>query len=262
MDLNLEGKKALVVASSSGLGKAIAAQLVEEGADVMLTSRSEEKLKQTCEELRQLNRGRVEYTVADITDRAGVESLFSRMSEVYGDRIDIMLCNSGGPPAKRFEELDEEAWEKAFQMNLLSYVRLIKNALPFMKEHGGHILNLTSSSVKQPIPGLILSNTFRLGVAGLTKTLSAELAGYGILINTIAPGRIATDRITQLNSIRAEQLGISLEEFAKHNQEEIPLGRYGTPEEFAKAAVFLLSGANSYVTGSILVVDGGLVQSL
>ncbi|MFB5674800.1 SDR family oxidoreductase [Paenibacillus terreus] len=261
MDLHLTNRKALVAASSSGLGKAIAAQLVAEGADVMLVSRNESKLAEAREELAKLGGGRVEYTVADVKDKGDVEKLLQRTGELFG-RIDILVCNSGGPPAGKFEELTDEDWEHAFHLNLLSYVRMIRGALPYMKELGGHIVNMTSTSIKQPIPGLVLSNTFRTGVAGLTKTLSQELAPYGILINTVAPGRIETDRIVQLDSKKAEQQGVPLEQIQERSQAEIPLGRYGTPEEFAKAVVFLLSGANTYLTGTTLVVDGGLVQAL
>ncbi|MMZ62966.1 3-oxoacyl-[acyl-carrier-protein] reductase FabG [compost metagenome] len=131
-----------------------------------------------------------------------------------------------------------------------------------MKQHGGHIANIASSSIKQPIPGLILSNTFRTGVFGMAKTLSQELGPYGILINTIAPGRIGTDRIRELDAARAEQSGITQEEVSEQFLTEIPLGRYGEPEEFAKAVLFLVSGANTYITGASLVVDGGMMRAL
>ncbi|WP_138495770.1 SDR family oxidoreductase [Paenibacillus pinistramenti] len=264
MDLGLQGKKALVVASSRGLGKAVARQLVLEGADVMLTSRSEEALREVQQELLALGTGsRVEFCAADVKDKADIEQLMERSSQLFGGRIDILVNNAGGPPPASFEELDDEAWLQAFQLNLLSVVRLIRSALPLMKASGGgHIVNLTSSSIKQPIPGLILSNTMRMGVLGMTKTLSKELGPYGILINTIAPGKIETDRIVQLDRKRAEQDGISAEEIAEREQQKIPLGRYGTPEEFAKAVVFLLSGANTYITGTALVIDGGVMDAV
>ncbi len=261
MDLHLQGKKALVIASSQGLGKAIAAELVKEGADVMISSRSDDKLEAVQQELQKLGSGTVEYYAADITIPHEVEGLIRYTSETFGS-IDILVNNAGGPPAGTFESFTDEDWEKAFQLNLLSYVRTIRCALPHMKEKGGHIVNLTSSSIKQPIPGLILSNTFRTGVAGMSKTLSQELAQYGILVNTVAPGRIATDRIKKLDASKAEAKGISEEEMKEQSQREIPLGRYGEPEEFAKAVVFLLSGVNSYITGSTLVIDGGLVEAL
>ncbi|WP_160045344.1 MULTISPECIES: SDR family oxidoreductase [Paenibacillus] len=261
MDLQLRGKKALVIASSSGLGKAIAAELVKEGADVMLSSRSDDKLQAVQQELQQLGSGQVEYYAADITIAHEVEGLIRYTAETFG-RIDILVNNGGGPPAGTFESFTDEDWENAFRLNLLSYVRTIRCSLPHMKEHGGHIVNVTSSSIKQPIPGLILSNTFRTGVAGMSKTLSQELAQYGILVNTVAPGRIATDRIRKLNENNAREKGESVQAIAEQAQREIPLGRYGEPEEFAKAVVFLLSGANTYITGSTLVIDGGLVEAL
>lgn len=261
MDFQLQGKKALVIASSSGLGKAIAAELVKEGADVMLNSRSDDKLQAVQQELQQLGSGKVEYYAADITIPHEVEGLIRYTAETFG-RIDILVNNGGGPPAGTFESFTDEDWENAFRLNLLSYVRTTRCALPHMKEHGGHIVNITSSSIKQPIPGLILSNTFRTGVAGMSKTLSQELAQYNILVNTVAPGRIATDRIKKLNENSAKDKGVSVQAVAEQAQKEIPLGRYGEPEEFAKAVVFLLSGANTYITGSTLVIDGGLVEAL
>ncbi|WP_339305246.1 SDR family oxidoreductase [Paenibacillus sp. FSL R5-0519] len=262
MDMGLQGKKALVLASSRGLGKAVAAQLAAEGADVMLASRSEEKLAAVKQELLALGGGgRVEYCATDVTRKEDVEALINKTAELFG-QIDILVNNSGGPPSGSFESLTDEDWERAFELNVLSYVRLIRGALPYMKERGGHIVNIASTSVKQPIPGLVLSNTFRTGVFGLAKTLSQELAPYGILINTVAPGRIATDRIRELDAARAEQNGVSEDEVSEQFQKEIPLGRYGQPEEFAKAVVFLLSGANTYITGTSLIVDGGMVRAL
>ncbi|MCJ8012834.1 SDR family oxidoreductase [Paenibacillus sp. KQZ6P-2] len=261
MDLHLQGKKALVIASSQGLGKAIAAELVKEGVDVMISSRNDDKLEVVQQELQQLGSGQVEYYAADITIPHEVEGLIRYTAETFG-HIDILVNNAGGPPAGTFESFTDEDWDKAFQLNLLSYVRTIRCALPHMKEKGGHIVNLTSSSIKQPIPGLILSNTFRTGVAGMSKTLSQELAQYGILVNTVAPGRIATDRIKKLDEDRAKAKGISVEQIKEQSLQEIPLGRYGEPEEFAKAVVFLLSGVNTYITGSTLVIDGGMVEAL
>ncbi|WP_433922061.1 SDR family oxidoreductase [Paenibacillus taichungensis] len=261
MDMGLRGKKALVLASSRGLGKAVATQLAAEGADVMLASRNEEKLAAVKQELLELGGGgRIEYCATDVTSKEDIDALIRKTGEQFG-QIDILVNNSGGPPSGTFESLTDDDWERAFELNVLSYVRLIRGALPYMK-NGGHIVNIASTSVKQPIPGLILSNTFRTGVFGLAKTLSQELAPYGILINTVAPGRIGTDRIHELDAARAEQNGISEEEVAEQFRKEIPLGRYGQPEEFAKAVIFLLSGANTYITGTSLVVDGGMVRAL
>ncbi|MEH7225957.1 SDR family oxidoreductase [Bacillus sp. JJ1566] len=261
MDLKLDGKTAVVVASSQGLGKAIATQLVKEGANVMLASRSEEKLKEVQAELSAFNKGRVSYLQTDITNKEDIEALINHTVETFGT-IDILVNNAGGPPAGTFDQLDDEAWQGAFELNLLSYIRMIRGALPHMKKNGGKIINIASSSIKMPLPGLILSNTFRLGIVGLAKTLAEELAPHNILINTVAPGRIATDRVTHLDSVNAEKLGKPIEEVEEMFKETIPLKRYGTPEEFANFVTFLVSDANSYMTGQAYLVDGGMVKAI
>lgn len=260
LDLNLAGKNALVVASSQGLGKAIARKLVEEGANVMITGRHASKLKRVADELTHLNKeGKVVYCEADITKPEQIKELIRNTVQEFGN-IDILLNNAGGPPAGTFMELSDEDWQNSFELNLLSYIRIIREVYPHMKERGGRILNMASVSVKEPIQGLLLSNTFRLGIAGLTKTLASEFAEDQILINTIAPGVISTDRITYLDEKTAERQGISMDEVKENVQKQIPLGRYGEPEEFANYAVFLLSMINTYVTGQVLLVDGGKVK--
>ncbi|OYD06478.1 SDR family oxidoreductase [Paludifilum halophilum] len=262
MELHLDGKVALVVASSKGLGKAIAAQLVKEGADVMLTSRDEERLRAAQEELSPLGTGRVSYHRADITQSKDIQALIQVTRETFGKPIDLLINNAGGPPGGTFEQLTDADWQNAFELNLLSYIRIIREVLPDMKRKGGRIVNIASSSIKEPIPGLILSNAFRLGIVGLTKTLAAELAPYHILINTVAPGRIATDRVAELDRKQADQQGVSREQIEQQSREGIPLKRYGKPEEFAKVVTFLVSDASSYVTGSSIIVDGGMVKSI
>jgi 3-oxoacyl-[acyl-carrier protein] reductase len=261
MDLQLKGKNAIVFASSQGLGKAIAQQLVSEGANVMIASRSEEKLRAVAEELSALKRGKVVYTLADVTQKESIQMVVKRTIEYFGT-VDILINNAGGPRAGVFELLKDEDWQDAFELNLLSYVRTIREVLPFMKERGGKIINIASSSIKEPISSLILSNTFRTGVVGLTKTLSQELGPYNILINTVAPGRIATDRTAHLDYIHAQKAGITREEVQERATAKIPLGRYGEPEEFAKVVAFLVSDANTYMTGSSFLVDGGMVKSI
>jgi 3-oxoacyl-[acyl-carrier protein] reductase len=261
MDFGLEGKTALVVASSQGLGKAIAAQLVNEGANVMLTSRDEEKLLKVKEQLQQEGKGNVSFFRCDITKPGDIKALVQKTREDLG-KIDILINNAGGPPGGTFDAFDDEDWQKAFELNLLSYIRLIREVLPDLKKAGGRIINIASSSIKQPIPGLILSNTFRLGVVGLAKSLAEELAPYNILVNTVAPGRVATDRVAFLDQLKADKQGLSKEEVEKASKKQIPLGRYGDPEEFAKVVTFLASNASSYVTGSSLLVDGGMVKSI
>ncbi|MDZ5470578.1 SDR family oxidoreductase [Bacillus sp. 31A1R] len=261
MDFNLSGKTALVVASSQGLGRAIAEELLKEGANVVISSRDENKLARVKEELEKLGTGKVHYIKADISKLDEIENLVKGTVETFGD-LHILVNNAGGPPAGTIESITDEEWQSAFELNLLSYIRLIKNSLPFLKKQGGKIINIASSSIKEPIPGLILSNTFRTGIIGLSKTIAGELANDGILVNTVAPGRIATDRVKHLDEINAGKLGISREEMEEKVKGTIPLKRYGTPEEFAKVVTFLASDANTYMTGSAFLVDGGMVKSI
>ncbi|AZK47481.1 SDR family oxidoreductase [Paenibacillus lentus] len=262
MNLNLAGKKVLVAASSKGIGKAIAACFAGEGANVMLCSRHEDDLKAAANEIRELYDVQVHYKVTDLAAKQDIESLVQTTTEVFGG-LDILVTNSGGPPSGRFEDMEDEAWEQAFQQNLMSVIRLIRCSLPYLKRSvSGRIVNITSTSVKQPIEGLILSNTYRAGIAGLAKTLAHELAPEGILINTVAPGRVATDRTYHLDQQKAKLLNTNIEEIRARAEQNIPLGRYGQPNELAKTVVFLASSANSYTTGQTLLVDGGMVKSL
>ncbi|WP_066066246.1 SDR family oxidoreductase [Neobacillus soli] len=261
MELNLHGKTALVAASSQGLGFAIAERLVREGANVMISGREVEKLKQKACYLESIGLGKAAYQKTDITNAEDIKRLVNLTVETFGG-IDMLVNNAGGPPAGSFEELTDEEWQDSFELNLLSYVRMTRAALPYLKHEGGKILNIASSSIKEPIPGLVLSNTFRTGIVGLSKTLATELAPYNILINTIAPGRIATDRVKHLDQVNADRQGIDREEIELQVKAGIPLKRYGTPEEFANFAVFLLSAANSYMTGSSFLVDGGMIKAI
>lgn len=260
MDLHLQGKVALVAASSKGLGRAVASALAGEGARVMLTSRDVQQLQKTRSEIASRTGGEVACCPCDITQPADIAALVAATREQLG-RLDILINNAGGPPGGGFEQLDDAAWQGAFELNLLSYVRLIRAFLPDLKEAaGGRIINITSSSIKQPIPGLLLSNAFRMGLLGLGKSLAEELAPYGILVNTVGPGRIATDRTVYLDSLKAEKRGVPVEQVQEESRRAIPLQRYGDPEEFARVVAFLASGASSYVTGTALMVDGGLVK--
>ncbi|RFU63465.1 SDR family oxidoreductase [Peribacillus glennii] len=261
MDYQLQGKNAIVVASSQGLGKAIAAELLKEGANVLLASRDEDKLTAVQTELSTLGKGKVLYTAADVKNPADIKSMVEKAAAEFG-KIDILVNNAGGPPAGSFEQMTDDDWQHSFELNLLSYIRTIRESLPYLKEQGGKIINIASSSIKEPIPGLILSNTFRTAIIGLSKTLAEELAPHGILINTVAPGRIATDRVRHLDEVNAQKKGISVEEVEENVKKNIPLGRYGKPEEFARVVTFLASDANSYMTGSAFLVDGGMVKSI
>ncbi len=259
MDLNLTGKIALVVASSKGLGRAIAAQLAAEGADVMLTSRDSAQLELTRQELLTTAKGRLACCPCDITKIEQIAALVAATRAQLGP-IDILINNAGGPPGGGFEQVDDDAWQAAFELNLLSYVRLVRAVLPDLKSAGGRIINITSSSIKQPIPGLILSNAMRMGVLGLSKSLAEELAPHNILVTTVAPGRIATERTAYLDQLRADKRGISRSQLEAESRGNIPLQRFGDPVEFAKVVCFLASEASSYVTGSTVLVDGGLVR--
>lgn len=262
MDLGLAGRVALVAASSKGLGRATAAQLAMEGAKVMISGRNEGELQATASEIEGKTGAEVAYAVADVTRGEEVQNLVDRTVERFGG-LDVLITNAGGPPAGNFDKFEDADWQGAFELNLLSVVRLVRAGLPHMREKGyGRIVNFTSSSIKQPLDNLILSNVFRTAVLGLSKSLSAELAPDGILINTLGPGRIATDRLASLDESRAEKGGISVEEVRERSEAQIPLGRYGEPEEFARVATFLASEANTYVTGQALLVDGGMVRAL
>lgn len=262
MDLGLKGKVAFVCASSKGLGKACALELAKEGANVVISGRNEQELRKAKEEIQKLALGDVDYVICDLMKKEDIQKAIQFVIKKY-NKIDILINNAGGPPSGSFEQITEEDWYRSFELNLLSYIRCIKEVLPYMKEaKSGRIINLTSTSIKQPIPGLLLSNTFRTGIVGLAKTLANEFAEYNILINTVAPGRIETDRVKYLDSVKANKLGVSIEEVQQQSINTIPLKRYGRPEELAAVVAFLCSEKCSYVTGSTVVVDGGLIKAI
>ncbi|GIN74168.1 3-oxoacyl-ACP reductase [Bacillus sp. J14TS2] len=261
MEMGLRGKRVLVIASSQGLGRAIAELFVKEDADVMLASRNMERLREVQSEFEHFRQGKVKITTCDITEPSQIQAMMDETIKELGG-LDILINNAGGPPAGGFEDFQDEDWQSAFELNLLSYVRIIRAALPYLKEQGGRIINIASSSIREPIPGLILSNTFRMGIMGLAKTLADELAPYHILVNTVAPGRILTDRVSHLDEINANKKDVNVKEIKKSAEESIPLGRSGTPEEFAKVVIFLSSEANTYMTGSSFFVDGGKLRSV
>lgn len=263
MDLLLKNKTVIVTGASAGIGRAIAEEYAREGAHVFISSRNEEKLQKVQKEMAEITKNEhVYYAVCDVSKKQDIEQLIKTVIEKSG-AIDVLINNAGGPPAGLFMDMGEETWSKAIEQNLLSVIRTTKLVIPFMKKRGeGRIVNITSSSMKQSIDQLVLSNTIRPGVLGLTKTLARELATDRILVNAVGPGKIATDRISELNMKTAETKGISLDEVIEETVSDIPLGRLGKPEEFAKAVVFLGSFANTYITGQSLIVDGASVQSL
>lgn len=264
MDLLLEGKVVIVTGASKGIGKASALAFAKEGAHVWISSRSEEKLKNAVHDIReQSGNEHVNYAVCDMRDGPEVTALVEKVVR-REETIDVLVNNAGGPPAGGFLDMDDADWQNAFEQNLLSVVRSTRAVIPYMQKNanGGRIINVTSSSIKQSIDHLILSNTMRPGVFGLTKSLAQEFAGDNILVNTVGPGKIATDRITQLIETNAEKSGQSIEKLKQAQIADIPMGRLGEPDEFAKAVVFLGSFANTYVTGQGLIVDGASVKAL
>ena len=261
MDMGLRGTVAFVAAASQGLGEAIARGLAREGASVAICARRQEAIEAVAERVRRETGATILPVRADVTDKADIEAAIALTVERLGG-LDILVTNAGGPPAGEFSMHDDAAWQKAFELNLLSTVRMVRLALPHLQKSGrGRIINMTSTSVKQPVEGLVLSNSIRSAVIGLAKTLSVELAPHGITVNNIAPGRFDTDRVRQLDAGRAHTLGISEEEARELAIRQIPLGRYGLPEEMAHLAVFLASDKAAYITGTTIQIDGGMVKS-
>lgn len=262
MELGLKGKSALVMASSSGLGKAIAMEMAREGGNVMLFSPFEDQLKEAQADIRRETGNCPEFFVGSITNPDDIKNLVRTTVEKCGP-IYALVNNTGGPKPGRFDAFDDDAWQGAFELCLLSYVRTVREVLPSMRANGGgRIVCSTSSSVKAVLDNLILSNTFRMGVVGLAKTLSQELGKDNILVNVIGPGRIGTARIDQLDKMRADKQGITVEELQQKTFKNIPLGRYGKPDEYGRLAAFLCSEANTFITGQTVLLDGGMVKAI
>ncbi len=262
MDLQLHGKRALVTGASRGLGFATARLLSQEGCQVAINGRDDTRLQTAVLKISSETRGLVYGMPGDISKAEAAEALVRNAVETLGG-LDLMVCNAGGPPPGAFESFDEESWQKAVDMSFMSNVRLIKAALPYLRQsEAASVLTVTSYAVKQPIANLVLSNSIRAATVGLTKSLALELGRDGIRFNSILPAWTETERVTELMTARARMNGTSVdEEIAKQSKESV-LGRMASPEEFANVAVFLLSPAASYVTGVMLSVDGGMYKGM
>ena len=262
MDLQIEGKVFMVAASSKGLGFGIARELAKNGAVVCIASRTKTEIEKAAEKLREETGATIHASVFDASCAESIQSWITEVETAF-ERIDGLVVNAGGPSPGNFDDFTDEDWQAAFNLTLMSAVRLIRGVLPSMRTNGdGSILTVTSMSVKEPINRLLLSNVLRSGVTSLVKSLANELAPQNIRVNNLMPGRINTDRVQALDNSMAEKTGLSIEEIKLKHEAAIPLGRYGNIDEFGKAGAFLLSPVASYVTGVRLAVDGGIMKTV
>jgi len=262
LDLGLKDRAAIVTGSSRGIGRAIAYGLAEEGAKVAICARNAERLNETAKEMESSTKTQVLPIQADITKKEDIKLLVEKTHKEFR-RIDILVNNTGGPPPSLFMGTTEANWREAVDLLLMSVVKCCREVIPFMQRNGwGRIINMTSFAAKQPAERLVLSNSLRAGILGLTKTLSNELAEYGILVNTVCPGWTMTSRVEELAKSTAEKTGKSSETVISEWASSIPLGRLAKPEEIANVVVFLASEKASYITGTVVQVDGGFTRAL
>jgi 3-oxoacyl-[acyl-carrier protein] reductase len=262
MDLGLKNKVAMVGGASKGLGYAVAHALAAEGAQVSIASRDEDAVGRAAATISRETGSKVIGAAADLSSADAITRWHAATLEQFGG-VDLLFANTGGPPAGTPLSFDDHAWHAAFDLLVMSVVRTVRLVVPSMRARGsGAILIGTSSSVKEPIPNLALSNVMRAGATALAKSLSLELAPDRIRVNTLLPGRIATDRLKYLDDANAKKAGISTDEQRKRALSTVPLGRYGDPDEFGRVGAFLLSDASSYITGAAIQVDGGLIRGL
>ena len=262
MDLGLRGKVAMVAASSKGLGFGIARELAREGALLSIGSRTKSDIDDTAHALIEETGTEVLPNVLDAADPNSIGQWLDNTVSAFGG-VELLVVNAGGPPTGKFDDFVDSDWQGAFELTLMGAVRMIRAALPSMRDAGGgSILTITSSSVKEPIDNLLLSNVMRSGVTSLAKSLSRQLAPENIRINNLMPGRIDTDRVQSLDQLNADARGQMLEEVKAASERGIPLGRYGTTEEFGRFGAFLLSDAASYITGQTIAVDGGSMHTV
>jgi 3-oxoacyl-[acyl-carrier protein] reductase len=262
VDLGLRNRVALVGAASRGLGRAIAEELAAEGAAVVMCARDPEVLGRARAEIAERTRADVHAVVADVATQEGTDTVAAEALARFG-RVDVLVTNAGGPPSGPFEAHGWDAWERALQLTLRSAVELTRLVLPGMKERRwGRIINVTSITVKQPVDGLMLSNSIRAAVTGFARTLANEVATFGITVNNILPGYTRTERVEQLNRATAEREGIAAEDVQRRIESQIPMRRLGEPREFAALAAFLASERASYITGQSMAVDGGWIRGM
>jgi len=262
MDLNLKDRVIMIAAASQGIGYGIAEAVAREGARLSLCSRSQEKIAAAAQSLHAEFDVDARGYVCDAADGSAIRDwVDSTLADFHG--IDGLVVNAGGPPPGSFDKFDDADWEAAFNLTLMSAVRMIRGVLPVMrKQKSGAIITLTSSSIKEPIENLLLSNVFRSGVVSLIKTLSYDVADDGIRINNLVPGRIDTARVQSVDKLNADKKGVSVEEQQRQQWSTIPLGRYGSIQDMGNAGAFLLSDAAAYITGATLVVDGGKTRAV
>ncbi|KAF0241993.1 MAG: 3-oxoacyl-acyl-carrier protein reductase [bacterium] len=262
MDLGLKDRVAIVTGASQGIGRAIACGLAAEGASLVICARNTEVLEKTASQIKEKYGVNVVALTADVTKLQDIERLVNQAIATFC-RIDILVNNSGGPHATKFQSTPPEAWQPGIDLILMSVVHACRSVIPHMQARKwGRIINITSISVKQPINDLILSNTLRAGVIGLAKSLANELGKDNILVNNICPGYTLTDRLQELINIRAKAAQITQEQIVKQWENDVPIGRLAKPEEIADYAVFLASERASYINGTTVAVDGGLVKGI
>ena len=262
METGLKDKTVLITASSTGIGKAVAELFAQEGCRIAISSRSKENLLFATQELKEKYSLEPFWSVCDLNKQKDIENTYAAVARHFGT-VDILVNNCGGPVPGLFQQLEEEDWNSAYDQVLLSVVRFSKLVLPgMMAKNWGRIINLTSISVKQPVDNLVLSNSLRTGVTGLTKSLSNEVAKFNITVNNVAPGLTLTGRLYELAVIEAKEKGKSHEEILVEMAKRVPLNRLARPEEIASVVVFLASRQASYVTGNTIQIDGGYVKSI
>jgi len=262
MDLGLKGRGVIVAASNEGIGRATAELFAREGAQVAMCARTEDKLRAAADEIRGATGAEVYAERTDVTDGAAVQRFVENVAKQFG-RIDVCVANAGGPPAKNFLSIQSDEWRRAVDMNFMSVIHLAKAVIPYMQRHRwGRIITITSVSVRQPVDELIMSNSVRPAVMGLVKSLSNDFGRDGILVNNVAPGYTATERLKELSSVRALATGTTSQAVDEQLAADTPVRRLGQPNEIADAIVWLASERASYITGQTLVVDGGRYKGL